>query len=51
MDVKFAVSHGMPMEDVERRQAYDLDWILAHGVTEENLAGFKSFKEKYGKAA
>lgn len=51
MDVKFAVSHGMPLEDVERRQAYDLDWILAHGVTEENLARFKSFKEKYGKAA
>lgn len=51
MDVKFAVSHGMPQEDVERRQAYDIDWILAHGVTEENLARFKSFKEKYGKAA
>lgn len=51
MNVGFAVSHGMPQEEVKRRQAYDLDWILAHGVTEENLARFRSFKEKYGKAA
>ncbi len=50
MNVDFAISHGMPSEDVKRRQAYDLNWILAHGVTEENLARFKSFKRKYGKA-
>lgn len=50
MDIGFAVSHGMSREEVQRRQAYDLDWVLAHGVTEENLARFKSFKDKYGKA-
>ncbi len=51
MDVGFAVSHGMSVEDVVRRQSYDLAWCLAHGVTEETVARFRSFKEKYGKAA
>lgn len=51
IDVGFAVSHGMLREEVQHRQTYDLDWVLAHGVTAENLARFKSFKEKYGKAS
>lgn len=50
MDVDFAASHGMPAEEVARRQSYNLDWCLAHGVTSESLAGFQSFKERYGKA-
>ena len=51
MDVDFAISHGMAREEVEQRQAFDLDWCLAHGVTKENVNRFRSFKEKYGKAA
>lgn len=50
MDVDFAASHGMPAEEVARRQSYNFDWCLAHGVTSESLAGFQSFKERYGKA-
>lgn len=50
MDVDFASSHGMPAEEVARRQAFDLDWCLSHGVTDENLARFRSFKVTYGTA-
>lgn len=50
MDIDFAISHGMSRQEVERRQAFGFDWCLAHGVTQENAARFRSFKEKYGAA-
>lgn len=51
MDIGFAVSHGMPKEEVERRRTYDMDWCMAHGVTPENVTRFRSFKEKHSKAS
>lgn len=51
MNVDFAISHGMSAEDVASRQERNLDWCLAHGVTEDAVSRFRKFKDHYGKAA
>lgn len=46
---EYALSHGLTKEQFDEYRQVDLDWCREHGVEEDTIQRFASFKEAYGR--